>query len=145
MNLVRCHKPVHRYYHNDLMNDLFQQMWNTDCQVNNFVAKPASNIFETDENFRIELLVPGFEKNEIEIVVENDFLIVKSDYKDESKMEYTYSNIGFRKNAFEKRYKLSENINAEAIKAEFKNGILTITLPKQEEEKQKLVRKIEIV
>ncbi len=145
MNVVRFHKPAEHFYANQLVNDLFNQFCNTGCVENSCTSKPAANIFETEENFRLELLVPGFSKNEIEISVENNYLIVKSDYKDASKPEYKYTHVEFAKNAFERRYKLSEKLNPEAISAEFKNGILTITLPKLEEENQKLVRKIEIV
>ncbi|MDX9882403.1 MAG: Hsp20/alpha crystallin family protein [Prolixibacteraceae bacterium] len=145
MNLVRFHRPAEHYYANQLVNDLFDQLWNTDRIVTNCASKPAVNIYETAKDFRLELLVPGFDKNEIEILVEKDQLIVKSDYKNPDSQEYNYAHVEFVKKSFEKRYKLSEKLNKEAVYAEFKNGILTITLPKLEEENQKLVRKIEIV
>lgn len=145
MNLVRFHRPAERFYANQLVNDLFDQLWNTDRAVNNCFSAPVANIYETEENFRIELQVPGFDKNEIEISVEKDMLIVKSDYKDAEKQEYKYAHVEFAKRGFERRYRLSEKLNTEAISADFKNGILTITLPKLKEENQKLVRKIEIV
>lgn len=145
MNLVRIHKPAERFYANHLVNDLFDQLWNTDRITNTCVTKPAANIFETEENFKLELLVPGYEKNEIEILVEKNQLIIKSEYKEAEKTDYKYSHFEFSKTGFEKRYRLSEKLDAEGISAEFKNGILTITIPKLEEENQKLVRKVEIV
>ena len=144
MNLVRIHRPAERYYANHLVNDLFDQLWNTDRSVNTCATKPAANIFETEKNFKLELLVPGYDKNEIEILVEKDQLIVKSEYKNAEKPEYKYSHYEFTKTGFERRYRLSEKLDAEGISAEFSNGILTITIPKQEEENQKVVRKIEI-
>lgn len=145
MNLVRIHKPAERFYANHLVNDLFDQLWNTDRTTNTCVTKPAANIFETEENFKLELLVPGYEKNEIEILVEKNQLVIKSEYKEAEKTDYKYSHFEFSKTGFEKRYRLSEKLDAEGISAEFKNGILTITIPKLEEENQKLVRKVEIV
>lgn len=144
MNLVRIHKPADRYYTNHLVNDLFEQLWNTDRALNTCTSKPAANIYETEENFKLELLVPGYDKNEIEILVEKDQLIIKSDYKSTENPEYKYSRFEFTKTGFERRYKLSDKLNAEEISAEFKNGILTLTIPKLEEANQKLVRKIEI-
>ncbi len=145
MNLVRVHKPAERFYVNHLVNDLFDQIWNTDREVNSCNEKPAANIYETEDNFKLELLVPGYDKNEIEILVEKDQLVIKGEYKETEKPEYKYSHVEFTKGGFEKRYQLSEKLNTEAISAEFKNGILTIILPKPEENKQKLTRKIEIV
>ena len=145
MNLVRVHRPAERFYANHLVNDLFDQLWNTDREVNSCYGKPAANIYETEDNFKLELLVPGYDKNEIEIIIEKDHLVIKSEQTEPEKTEYKYSHIEFTKRGFEKRYRLSEKLNTEAISAEFKNGILTVTLPKLEESKQKLTRKIEIV
>lgn len=144
MNLVRLNAPVGRVYTDHLVNDLFHQLWNTDRQLKQCVAEPASNLYEADAEIRLELLVPGFDRNEISISVEKDRLIVKGEVKQDEKTEYKQSRIGFVKSNFEKNYKILENLDKEGIKAEFRNGILSIVFPKVEEEKQKVVRKIEI-
>ncbi len=144
MNLVRLHNPAVRYYSNPFTNDLFDQVWNPGRVAANCTPNPAANIFETEKDFRIELSVPGFSKEEIEILVEKNHLIVKSDYKGTDNQEYKFARVEFAKKSFEKRYKLSEKLNTEAISAEFKNGILTIALPKLDEESQKTMRKIAI-
>lgn len=145
MNGLRFNTPVERVYANQLVNDLFTHLWNTDRQVKSCVASPAVNIFEAEDLVRLELLVPGFEKDEITISQEKDQLIVKGEVRESEKQEFRYSRVGFSKANFEKTFNLSQHLNKEAITAEFKNGILTIVLPKVEEEKQKIARKIEIV
>jgi len=142
MNLVTIHKPA-EYYANHLVNNLFDQLWNTD-RVATPCKKPAANIFETEDNFELELLIPGYDKNEIKITVDKDQLIIKSDYKEAEKTKYQYSHVEFTKRGFETRYGLSDNLKTEAISAEFNNGILTITIPKLKEADQKPVQKIEI-
>lgn len=144
MNLVRFHRPVNRFYTNNLVNDLFDQIWNTDREEHTCRNKPASNIFETENEFKVELLVPGYSKDEIEISVEKDTLIIKSEVENKNQDEYKYSRVEFVKNGFEKRYQLSETLDSEAISAKFENGILTVLIPKKEEEKQNILRKIEI-
>lgn len=145
MNLVRFNRPADNFYVNHLANDLFDQLWRTDREPSTCTYRPTTNIFETEADFKLELLVPGYDKNEIEILVENKQLVVKSEQKETEKPEYKYAHVEYVKSGFEKRFKLSEKLNAEAISAEFKNGVLTIVIPKLKDEKQNLLRKIEIV
>lgn len=144
MNLVRFNRPAERLFTNNLTDDLFNQLWNTDHLATKCTSKPAANIYETEKDFKLELLVPGFNKNEIEISVEKDQLIIKSEYKSTDETEYKFSKLEFTKQGFERRYWLSEKLNTELIRADFENGILRVTIPKLEEENQKVARKIEI-
>ncbi len=145
MNGLRFNNPIERVYVNKFANDLFTQLWNAESQLKSCVVSPAVNIFEAEDSVRLELLVPGFEKEEIAISLEKDQLVVRADVNESEKQEFKYSRVGFSKANFEKRFNLSQLLNKDSITAEFKNGILTIVLPKVEEEKQKIVRKIEIV
>ena len=99
----------------------------------------AVNIREDKTAYHLEFAAPGFEKEEFKIDLENQVLTVsaekKSENKEESKQytrrEYVYA-------AFKRSFNLPESVNEEAIKAEYKNGILHVSIPKKEEEnKQK--------
>lgn len=139
MKLVSVNRPVYRTNPIDqLMNDFF----NADHFTDRFERKelrfsPQTNVFESDSQIKLELVVPGFEKDQIKLSVENNVLTVKSDLEEkdtENKNdEVKYSKVEFAKRNFEKNFKLSEKLDQDKISADFKNGILTITLAKKEE------------
>ncbi|WP_026451660.1 Hsp20/alpha crystallin family protein [Aequorivita capsosiphonis] len=110
--------------------------------LNNYetFSTPAVNITENLTNFVVELAVPGLEKKDFTIEVEEDTLKIASkkvtnkeiDKEGESsrftKREFNYA-------SFKRSFKLPENIESEAIQANYENGILQVTLPKMEEKK----------
>lgn len=93
---------------------------------------PRTNIMESDENFRIELAVPGFDKKEIKIDLEKEMLKVFSERENgNSEKEYRVKEFG--NHNFCKTFVIPESVDTENIKAEYTNGILALTLPKKEE------------
>jgi HSP20 family protein len=110
---------------------------------------PASNIIETKDGFRIELSVPGFDKKDFHINVENDYLTISSE-KEEKKEDNTedrnerYTRKEFVKQSFSRSYHLSDWVDTENIQARYENGILYVEIPKRDEAKAKPVRQIEI-
>lgn len=102
---------------------------------------PPHNIIKKNENnYVVELAVAGFTKDEIDITVENSNLTIKGMHiEKDSDIEYLYRGIGTR--SFTKTIKLADTIVVQG--AEFKDGILTITLENIVPENKK-PRKIEI-
>ena len=106
---------------------------------------PAVNIREDEKNYTLDLAIPGIDKKDLKIDVNEDVLTIsseKSNESDESKngfkrKEFSYS-------AFSRSFYVPENVDREKIDANYKDGILSISLPKLEEDKSKLNRKIEI-
>jgi len=99
---------------------------------------PSINIIENFPNFVVELAAPGLQKEDFTIEVEEDTLKIASKKVEEKKEEN--SNSHFRKREFnyrnfERSFKLPESIKTEEIQANYKNGILRVTLPKMEEKK----------
>lgn len=147
MNLVRFHNP--RYNANRvLVNELFNNFFNNDYHedyVKNCGAKPATNIFETDKEFKIELLLPGFTKEDLSLIQKDSLLTIKVEKKEEEKREdYKYAHREFGAYNFEKQYRLPKTVDAEKITAKFENGILNVLLPKKEEAKEKAPVEIKI-
>jgi len=109
-------------------------------------TQPAVNIIKTDKDFTLEIAIPGLNKNDIDINVKEDSLIISSakhetsevaknkleNKEDEKKEEVVYSKREFNYDSFNRSFTLPENIDHEGIKANFKNGLLLITLPKKE-------------
>ncbi len=142
MNLVRFYNPRYSVNRN-LVNELYNNFLKNDYHenyVHDSLKQPATNIFETETNFKIELLLPGFSKEDLQMNYHKNFLTVKVNKEqksEESEQEYKYAHREFEPFNFEKQFKLPESVNVEAIEAKFENGILNIVLPKKEEALEK--------
>ena len=94
---------------------------------------PATDIFETDEALTLMLEMPGVDKNNLDVQIENDVLRVegKIDYAAYKEVEplYTEYNVGHYARAFT----LPDKIDRQAIAARVEDGVLTLTLPKAKE------------
>jgi HSP20 family protein len=146
MTLVKFNKPANRSGisgFNSLLNDFFI---NSDYpQLKPFstgTSLPAVNVSETDQEFHLELTVPGFSKDEINLAIEDDSLTISGEKKAETEeTEKKYTRKEFSYQNFKRTFNLPENVDQEKIEARFENGILFIGLPKKEAE-VKAVRKI---
>jgi len=109
-------------------------------------STPAVNIYETNEKFEIEIAAPGLEKEDFKIDLKNDYLLVYSEKKDkkEEKEKGKVVRSEFRYSSFQRSFALPKDIDATTINATHKNGVLVIELPKKVEQKDSLVRQIEI-
>jgi HSP20 family protein len=108
-------------------------------------SMPAVNIKENDKNFILELAVPGMDKKDLKIDINEDVLTISSETKNESEEEKDgYKRKEFSYSSFCRSFYIPENINREKIGAAYKDGILTVDLPKLEEEKNKISKQIKI-
>ena len=109
-------------------------------------STPAVNIYETNEKFEIEIAAPGLEKEDFKIDLKNDYLLVYSEKKDkkEEKEKGKVVRSEFRYSSFQRSFALPKDIDATAINATHKNGVLIIELPKKVEQKDSSSRQIEI-
>lgn len=130
-------------YFPTLFNDFFDD--DTFFNKNWFNKLPAANIEETENDFKIELAVPGMKKDDFHIELENGMLNIwceKEDTKEE--MEKNYSRKEFNYTKFNRAFRLPEYLNTEKIDARYKDGILNIMLPKMEEAKRNWHKEIAI-
>ena len=108
-------------------------------------SKPAVNIREDEKNYVLDLAIPGIDKKDLKIDMNEDVLTISSEIKNESEESKDgYRRKEFSYSAFSRSFYVPENVNREKIEANYKDGILSVSLPKQEEEKNKLSKKIEI-
>ena len=112
---------------------------------NTGITLPAVNIKETNNEFILELAIPGMKKSDFIIDVENKVLSISSEVKSENEEKneiYTRREFGY--SSFKRTFTLPDSIESDKVKASYKDGILIVTLPKREEAKQKPPKRIEI-
>ena len=113
-----------------MMNEVFERQA-TETEA---TYKPAANVREDENSYKIELALPGFAKEEITIKFEEEVLTItagRQPKEDEQGPKYTWNEFGY-KSKYERSFQLPETVNADAISAAFENGILLVTLPKKE-------------
>ena len=93
---------------------------------------PAANITESDKAFYLELAAPGLEKRDFNLSIDNQQLTIscEKEEKSESKQEH-YTRKEFSYQSFSRSFMLPDSIDAEKIKASYKEGVLKIDLPKK--------------
>jgi len=144
MKLVRVNPAYSLNAMDRLLNDFFQDGLKYDrLGKNETQFQPATNIYELDDAVKIELQIPGFSKEQVKIMLDKDVLQINGEVGEASKDVVKSSRIQFKRSNFEKKFKLTEEVDRDKIGAAFDNGILILTLPKVKAEPQ-VVRKIEI-
>ena len=102
---------------------------------------PAANIRETDKAYVIEMATPGIPKENINVEVENDMLTISGENRQEQTEENNengrYTRREFSYSSFNRSFKLPPNVKADDVKAQVNNGVVNITLPKTEEQRNK--------
>lgn len=140
-NIARTTRQATHSPFDVLMNDFFEGEFNP--KANQRVAgKPSANVFETKEDFRVELLIPGFEKSDLNISVDGKILSVKGE-KSSSKEERKELRREFAVKGFHRSFKLTDNVSIENIEANYNNGILEVVLKKMLPQKEE-AKRIEI-
>jgi HSP20 family protein len=136
MNLVRVNR-------NPLFSDLFNQMWNDfDVETKN---KPATNIVENEKEFRLDVVLPGWTKEEVKVEIDKDLLKISGEKKEENEdSKDTFLRKEFKHQAFERAFTLPKEINHQDIDAEHTNGILSVRIPKDLKTLEKMQRMISI-
>jgi len=127
----------------------FSDVWDEDLwptrMFGNQYRLPAANVIEHDNDFMVELAVPGMNKKDFKIDIENGNLKISSEKKfEKEEKEEDYTRKEFSYNSFMRTFSLPETVDADKIKANYVDGILKLTLPKKEIAKKTAKRKIAI-
>ncbi len=94
---------------------------------------PAVDIKETEDGFEIHADIPGVDPKDIDVHMENGVLTIKGERESEKKEEKEgYKRVEREWGSFYRRFSLPDTANADKISAKSKNGVLEITIPKQE-------------
>ena len=120
--------PSRGLWKNFFDNDAFagkymDKFWDT--------AAPAMNIAESDKEYTLDVVVPGFSKDDIQIDVENDMLTISAEAKKESSEDNKeYSRKEYNFSSFRHTFRLPDNVKDDSITAEYKEGVLKMHIPK---------------
>jgi HSP20 family protein len=103
--------------------------------------KPSLEMEETAEAVHLKLEVPGMEAKDIDVQVAEDSVMITGERREETKTEEKgMVRSEFHYGKFERMIPLPVSVQNDKVTAEYKNGILSLTLPKSEEEKKKVVK-----
>ncbi len=103
---------------------------------------PSVNIAETDKSYVLEVVAPGYSKEDFKLDIEDTTLTVSAEVEGEKGDEYTRKE--YWKGSFEKRFELPVHAEREKVTASYADGILKIEIPKNVEAEQKSKREIKV-
>ena len=116
----------------DMFEDFFKPMF-YDEQLDSM----RTDIKETDKDYRLSIEMPGFKKDEIKVALENGYLTVSAE-KNEQQEEGNENAKYLRKEcrvSCQRSYYVGDQVQEEAVKAKYENGMLLLTVPKEEPKK----------
>jgi HSP20 family protein len=125
-----------------LFSDTFERLWSDEENIN---WMPSANIRERAEDFKIDLAVPGMEKKDFTVDVENGVLTIRGERKEENVEENEkVTRREFHYGSFKRSFSLPESADVDKITAAYKDGLLSLTVAKREEMKAKARKNIAI-
>lgn len=108
---------------------------------------PAVNVKEGKNNYKVEVSLPGYDKEDINVEVSGNMLKISANKESKSEERGEDEKIirqEFRSSSFSRSFMIPENVDAANIKAKEKSGVLTLTLPKKDKAEQEEINKIMI-
>ena len=128
----------------DRMNHLFEQAnrgWRSDEPSATTAWSPSVDIFETEGEIIVQAEVPGMDREDIELSLENNVLTLKGDrkFQKETKDE-NYRRIERSYGSFSRSFSIPAMVNEDKIRADYNEGVLSISLPKKEHARPKQIR-----
>src|ERR1700723_35612 len=124
---------------NRLFNDAFERTSNQESNLTTWA--PAVDIHENEHELVVKADLPGVEAKDLDIRVKDNILTIRGERRFEKKVnEDNYLRVERAYGSFSRSFSLANTVNAEAIKADYQNGVLTLTIPKREEAKPKQIR-----
>jgi len=125
---------------NEAMNRLFDEAFVMPHDGGMSMNAPKVDVMENENNVVVKAEMPGFDPNNVDCRVEGNTLMLRGEYKqDNEKQEGQYHIRERRQGSFARSIPLPTDVDADKANAEFENGVLTLTLPKNEAAKPKRI------
>jgi HSP20 family protein len=123
-----------------LFNDAFTRPFSLMREGGSNWASPPIDMYQTDNEVVVRAALPGVKADEVQINVNNDILTIKGEVRHEDEKKNQSWHIREQSwGAFERSIALPTGVVADRAKAEFENGVLTVSLPKSEQAKPKTI------
>jgi HSP20 family protein len=123
-------------------NRIFHDFFGRTNQESNLTTwAPAVDIFENEHELVVKADLPAVKPEELDIRVENNILTIRGERKFEKKVdEKNYLRLERTYGSFARSFSLASTVKSEGIKADYADGVLTLTIPKREEAKPKQIK-----
>ena len=135
-----------KYNNNNVFPSLINEFFNDDFGMN-FLNRshsvPSVNSLENNDSFEIDLAVPGMKKEDFSIELNDKVLVISSESSNNIENDKMRLN-EFNFSSFQRSFRVPDSVDQDKIKANYKNGILKIKLPKRKESISKPNRVINI-
>ena len=139
-NIIRWEPAREMMTLREAMDRLFDDAFTRPLSLRDAWSVPAIDMYQTDDEIVVKAALPGIKADEVQINITGEMLTLKGEMKhEEEKKEKAWHMREQRWGSFERSVVLPTDVVADKTKAEFENGILTITLPKAEEVKPKVI------
>jgi HSP20 family protein len=123
------------------LNRAFGEGFGRSDESNLTTWAPAVDILETEGELVVKADVPDMDPKDLDIRVENNILTIRGERKFQKEViENNYLRVERAYGSFSRSFSLANSVNAEAIKATYENGVLTLHIPKREEAKPKQIK-----
>lgn len=133
--LVNIQREINRIFEDFFRGDLMD-----DGTFGLSVWTPAVDIAEHDNEYVVKVELPGVSKDDVKVTLESNILTIRGEKKREKETEKdNYHRMERMYGSFQRSFTLPSTVRADKIDAVYKDGILTITLPKAEEAKPKQI------
>ncbi len=124
----------------EAMDRLFDDAFTRPISMSGVSAAPALDLYQTSDEVVVKAALPGLKAEDVQITVTADVLTLRGEFQQENESkEATYHIRERRYGVFERSVMLPTDVQTEKAKADFENGILTITLPKAEAVKPRAI------
>ncbi|HSG28701.1 MAG TPA: Hsp20/alpha crystallin family protein [Candidatus Krumholzibacterium sp.] len=128
----------------DEMDELFNNLFLVNrrrVDMGGLSWQPRVDVVEHDDRYELTAEVPGMEKDEISIEVQDNTLSIRGEKKIEKEVNTDCLHICERRHGkFERSFVLPENVKVDKVDAEYKAGVLKISIPKEEKAKPKEIK-----
>tara|TARA_B100000401_G_scaffold427628_1_gene359391 strand:+ start:129 stop:551 length:423 start_codon:yes stop_codon:yes gene_type:complete len=135
-----------KYNNNNVFPSLMNEFFNDEFGLNFFnrnYSVPSVNSIENNDSFEIDLAVPGMKKEDFSIELNDKVLVISSESSNNIENDKMRLN-EFNFSSFQRSFRVPDSVDQDKIKANYKNGILKIKLPKRKESISKPNRVINI-
>lgn len=135
---------IHQELNNFLRDTFMESMFSHPLNLKKMSTwRPAIELKQNEKEYKVKVQLPGVNKEDINVEIENDYMTISAEIKEEksekskdTELEKTHT-CEFRYGKYIRTVSFDNPIKSDAAVAEYKNGILNITLPKQKVEKSK--------